>query len=52
MYKVIYDYIGENDSCKGIEEECATFLAAKQLKNDLKENPDYCNIDIIDYDCQ
>jgi hypothetical protein len=48
---VIYDYIGEDsmDTCYGIKEEVNSYNEAIQLKNELKENPNYCNIQITGY---
>lgn len=50
MYKLIYDYIGENDSCKGIEETFDTWQEANETMQDLKANPDYCNFSIVSID--
>jgi hypothetical protein len=48
MVRLIYDYIGKNDSCKGIEEEYPTRKEAVEAKNRLKNNTDYCNFEIED----
>lgn len=48
MVKLIYDYVGENDSCTGIEEDFNNWTDANNTINDLKEIGDYCNFSIVE----
>ena len=48
MFTLKYDYISENDSCMGIEEEYNSWQEAKNAMEELKKNSDYCHFEIID----
>jgi len=48
MVTVIYDYITNEEVCRGIKEEFNTIDEAEKFCEDLRDSDSYCNIDIFD----